>query len=214
MSKDDGQDAQWVSLLADGELSAQDLGRAMAHLENAGNVHQTWDSYHLIGEVMRSGQVGARAHDSEFMQKLRQKLALENIKIVAIDAIPIRASGLNDVKTTSANDPWWRRFAGLASVALVGLLAWQGYVLMDGSASSRAPQLAQVGGSGAVLVAARPALPATAASLAVGGEQQAVMLRDPRLDALLAAHRQFGGTSALQMPSGFLRNATFDEGQR
>jgi sigma-E factor negative regulatory protein RseA len=38
------------------------------------------------------------------------------------------------------------------------------------------------------------------------------MLRDPQLDALLAAHRQFGGTSALQMPSGFLRNATYTEG--
>jgi sigma-E factor negative regulatory protein RseA len=40
------------------------------------------------------------------------------------------------------------------------------------------------------------------------------MIRDPRLDALLAAHRQFGGTSALQMPSGFLRNATFEESSR
>ena len=35
------------------------------------------------------------------------------------------------------------------------------------------------------------------------------MLRDPRLDELLAAHRQLGG-AALQMPSGFLRNATFE----
>jgi sigma-E factor negative regulatory protein RseA len=41
-----------------------------------------------------------------------------------------------------------------------------------------------------------------------------VMIRDPQLDALLAAHRQFGGTSALQMPTGFLRNATFEEGAR
>jgi sigma-E factor negative regulatory protein RseA len=36
------------------------------------------------------------------------------------------------------------------------------------------------------------------------------MLRDPHLDALMAAHRQFGGPSALQNSSGFLRNATFD----
>ncbi|MHB8949586.1 MAG: sigma-E factor negative regulatory protein, partial [Rhodoferax sp.] len=36
------------------------------------------------------------------------------------------------------------------------------------------------------------------------------MIRDPQLDALLAAHKQFGGTSALQGPAGFLRNATFD----
>jgi len=40
------------------------------------------------------------------------------------------------------------------------------------------------------------------------------MIRDPQLDALLAAHRQFGGTSALQMPAGFLRRATFEEGPR
>jgi sigma-E factor negative regulatory protein RseA len=35
------------------------------------------------------------------------------------------------------------------------------------------------------------------------------MLRNPQLDALIAAHNQAGGTSALQMPSGFLRSATF-----
>jgi len=40
------------------------------------------------------------------------------------------------------------------------------------------------------------------------------MLRDAQLDALLAAHRQLGGGSALQMSSGFLRNATFDGGGR
>lgn len=40
------------------------------------------------------------------------------------------------------------------------------------------------------------------------------MIRDPHIDALLAAHRQFGGTSALQAPTGFLRNATFEEGAR
>lgn len=39
---------------------------------------------------------------------------------------------------------------------------------------------------------------------------QQVMIRDPRLGELLAAHKQFGSTSALQMPAGFLRNATFE----
>ena len=42
----------------------------------------------------------------------------------------------------------------------------------------------------------------------------AVMLRDPELDALMAAHQQLGGHSALQMPSGFLRNATFERTAR
>jgi len=46
------------------------------------------------------------------------------------------------------------------------------------------------------------------------GAGQPVMLRDPRLDELLQAHKQFGSTSALQMPAGFLRNATFEEPSR
>jgi sigma-E factor negative regulatory protein RseA len=36
------------------------------------------------------------------------------------------------------------------------------------------------------------------------------MIRDPQLDRLLAAHRQFGGATALQTSSGFLRSATFE----
>jgi sigma-E factor negative regulatory protein RseA len=40
------------------------------------------------------------------------------------------------------------------------------------------------------------------------------MIRDPRLDELLAAHKQFGGASALQQPAGFLRNATFQPAGR
>jgi sigma-E factor negative regulatory protein RseA len=39
------------------------------------------------------------------------------------------------------------------------------------------------------------------------------MVRDARLEELLAAHRQLGSNSALQLPSGFLRNATFEAPQ-
>jgi len=41
-----------------------------------------------------------------------------------------------------------------------------------------------------------------------------VMLRDPRLDELVAAHRQSRGAAALQMPARFLRNANLEEPQR
>jgi sigma-E factor negative regulatory protein RseA len=46
--------------------------------------------------------------------------------------------------------------------------------------------------------------------LSVSDTDAAGMLRDPELDALLSAHRAMGGNSALQLPSGFLRNATFE----
>jgi sigma-E factor negative regulatory protein RseA len=47
------------------------------------------------------------------------------------------------------------------------------------------------------------------------GEAQ-VMLRDARLDELLAAHKQAGSSSALQMPvpAGLLRSATFTASER
>ena len=37
------------------------------------------------------------------------------------------------------------------------------------------------------------------------------MLRDARLERYLAAHKQFAGTSALGVPSAFLRSATVDD---
>ena len=67
--------------------------------------------------------------------------------------------------------------------------------------------------SGQPQLALVPAQPAQATLASAGNEPQ-VMIRDPRLDELLAAHKQFGGTSALQMPAGFLRNATFEGGGR
>jgi sigma-E factor negative regulatory protein RseA len=59
--------------------------------------------------------------------------------------------------------------------------------------------------------------PASAAGLSasrviIGNGNPQVMLRDPRLDQLLEAHQQVAGSS--QMPSGFLRNATFDRPSR
>ena len=60
-------------------------------------------------------------------------------------------------------------------------------------------------------IAARPTV--------LAGEPQAMvvngqLLRDARLDRYLAAHKQFAGSSALGVPSGFLRNATASETDR
>ena len=40
------------------------------------------------------------------------------------------------------------------------------------------------------------------------------LLRDARLEQLLTDHRQFAGQSALQGPTGFIRNATYDASER
>jgi sigma-E factor negative regulatory protein RseA len=59
-------------------------------------------------------------------------------------------------------------------------------------------------------VAAPPHAPVAVAQSGGTAAAEQVMIRDPRLDELLAAHKQFGGASALQMPAGFMRNATIE----
>jgi sigma-E factor negative regulatory protein RseA len=208
MSRQSDSDAELVSLLVDGQLEGDAFARALADLASSDHARQQWDSYHLIGEVIRTGDVHARAHEAEFVQRLRMKLANEDNKIIAVNALNISAGGQNGSIRTAANDRWWRRASGLASIVLAGVLGWQAY-LYSGSmgGAPAAGQLAQ--SRPATSPASQPAL-----VVQVAADGSAAMIRDPRLDALLLAHRQFGGTSALQMPSGFLRNATFEEGKR
>ena len=60
---------------------------------------------------------------------------------------------------------------------------------------------------------------ASSAGAASGFDPQApvanaAVIRDAQLDRYLAAHTQFAGTSALGVPSGFLRNATVRDSDR
>jgi sigma-E factor negative regulatory protein RseA len=90
----------------------------------------------------------------------------------------------------------------MASLAALSVISWQ--LLSDWNQQRGASQLVQAQEQSGKPVVALRQTPAAAS------DEPQVMMRDPQLDALLAAHRQLGGTSALQMPAGFLRNATFE----
>ena len=67
--------------------------------------------------------------------------------------------------------------------------------------------------------AVQPAPAAVVQAANIAAEPQALvangkLIRDARLDRYLAAHKQFAGTSALGVPSGFLRSATADAADR
>ena len=128
----------------------------------------------------------------------------------------------------------WKMAAGFASVAAVAAVGW-GVMLGSGELSGRqgAAELAQLNpGSVVATTAATPAALYQASPVARDaqarsdlplGEQaqsstvvavqgpnaQTVMLRDSRLDELLAAHPQYSSAANLQMPASFLRNASF-----
>jgi len=199
--------SEQVSALLDGELLGDEFVGAVDFLADTPGARDSWDTYHLVGEAMRSSGTPLRGHDPEFVARLRMKLVSETPEIVAASAMSERATGQKDLQISVANDSWWKRVAGLASVALVGVLAWQGAGLIGaGDARRTDVQLAQ-------LPAPSAQVTDPAALVSADGASE-LMIRDPQLDAMLAAHRQFGGASALQMPSGFLRNATFNEAAR
>lgn len=203
-----------ISALADGELSADEFAQTAARFGDSQDDRLTWLAYHVTGDVMRAGPSLAGGAETAFMQRLKQSLAeepprasvLPAVEIRVTGAEPVRATGWNELNNEAANDAYfrWKWVAGLASVVMVSLVGWQA---VGNLSSSSGAELAQqtVPPPTATLAASAPPLVLADAP---------VMLRDPQLDALMAAHRQFGGASALQMPTGFLRNATFDGAAR
>lgn len=202
------QNAEHISALVDGDLQDQALASTLAELSTSESARERWDTYHLVGDVMRSAHTPVRAHDPTFVLKLRQRLAQEEIKIVAVDAISMSATAINHASKHAANEPYWRRVVGLVSVALAAVFTWQ--LVPWQSSTDAAPQLAQRGQSDLPVASAPQVLIRSdgSSALVLNAEPQ-VMLRDPQLDALLAAHRQLAGTSTLQTSAGFLHQATF-----
>ncbi len=176
-----------LSALYDGELSAIQAAALVQASLAQDDVMQSWGSMSAISHVLR---------ESHTRPWLAPTAAPVNTKPVHAAAIP-----------EAANDSVfrWKMVAGLAAFAAVGSLAWG----LLGSLGDKTDTQ-----SGTVLAQGQTAAAGNkpnAALIAVGGQiagQEVTILRDPRLDELLAAHKQFGGASALQQPAGSLRSVS------
>ena len=178
-----------ISALADGQLQGEDFARGVQAAASDARLREAWCSYQVVSEVLRTGRASTGTPPQVFLSKLQQRLQAEQpiaAPVQAAAAIPVRAS------TAAANDWRWKLAAGLASVAAVAAIGWNVFGLATPAAQ---PQLASAS------TGAPGALVPTGAT---------PMIRDSRLDQLLAAHRQLGGATALGNSSGFLRNATFE----
>ena len=184
-----------LSALADGQLGDQELAAALEACAHEPFALGCWNTYHLIGDVLRlpAHASAPLAVDAElaFVNRLNKRLAQELPRgkelapaEAAADLIHLRGPASNDSSFR------WKLVAGVASLAAVSAIAWNASGLL---APESQPQLAQ---------ASSPQIVVTSA--------QGPMVRDARLQELLAAHKQFGAASALQESSGFLRNATFE----
>lgn len=197
-----------ISALMDGQLRAEEMPAVMQGM-NSSEACDCWRLYHLVGDVLRSPDLAACAHDADFIIGLRERLAGEAPPSPAMVPTPVVVGAAARV---AANDGVfrWKMVAGLASFAAVAALGWG--VLGGLGPQPGGAQLAQNQGEPAGstrVVALTPPLAASSASLPMA-DAEAVMVRDPRLDELLAAHRQAVGASALGNSAGFMRNVTFD----
>lgn len=203
--------AELLSALVDGQLADDDLTVALAGLHDDPQAEQRWQAYHLIGETLRSSAAlaPAQAGDRAFLTRFQQRLAAQPLDALVVEpsadvaapvsaqgrliGAPVISTGLAQHNPPAANDPVfrWKLVAGFASVTALGVLAWSSVALL---APQAGPQLAQSAPAPQIVVATA----------------QGPVVRDARLQELLAAHKQMGGSSALQLPAGFLRNATYD----
>lgn len=197
-----------MSALADGQLHDDELASTWQMLEQSDDAAISWDHYHLIGDVLRSpvasSCVDLGADSASFVSRLSLKLHAEEIQgwSTSQTAQPLQNANLNtsphEVRAPqlgeAANDGVfrWKLLAGFASLAAVSVITWTAIAPLGQSTASS--QLVQSQDATQVLVAS----------------PQGVIVRDARLNELLAAHKQLGPVSALQAPSGFLQSAAFE----
>ena len=211
---------EYLSALADGELEEQDF-HAVLQLAATPDGQQTWQMYHLIGETLRSGAASSALQsvqalpmgvaDGALLSRLREQMAQEphtRPVLAAPEAVPVAVA----VRAPAANDAVfrWKLLAGGASFAAVMAVTWA-LALAPGAAPGSAQMAAApLGVLGQPVSVQTPDAPVAAAVASVDADAAGpVMLRDPRLDQLLDAQRQYGNSAALQMPASFLRNANF-----
>lgn len=213
-----------LSALADGELDAASAALVCAAWRESPQVRSAWHAYQLIGDVLRSEDLASTpAHDAAFLAELRIRLDAEPVVLApetpppaAIEPQPQRALA----NGRSSRWSWMAPSAVAAGFVLVAgaLLVTRGPT--PGAAQPAATLAANSAPPAIAVPATVPALAPQARSGAesltepVAAESLGTVLRDARLQRYLAAHEQFAGTSALGVPSSFLRNAAAEAPNR
>ena len=189
-----------LSALADDRLGPQACSSLLEACKSDDSAVDCWRIYQLIGEQLRtpaSTHMLVRMDDElAFARRLNKRLAGETftapLHVLLGTAPVIPVADQRRPAEPAANDSSfrWKLVAGVASLAAVATIAWNASGLQ---VPSSMPQLASV-----------------LAPQIVVTSTQGPVVRDLKLEEMLAAHRQLGTSTALQESSGFLRNAMFE----
>jgi sigma-E factor negative regulatory protein RseA len=116
-----------VSALADGHLQGEAFARAIGAVCVEGDARAAWHSYHVVGDVLRSGAHAPCSDSDAFLSRFQQRLAAEPM-VAAPVLVPVVASKVLPVrrKADAANEPVfrWKLVAGAASLVAVAAISW------------------------------------------------------------------------------------------
>ncbi|MBI5270742.1 MAG: sigma-E factor negative regulatory protein [Burkholderiales bacterium] len=207
-SPDDARWAAW-SALCDGEAAPAEAQQCFERWRQDDEARERWHRYQWIGDVMRSEDLASEpAHDEEFLQRLRARLAQEPVVLapvappsVAVAATPSRAA-------LAARRARWGAPAAMAA----GVMVVSGALLVlrseEPALAPGATVVAGGGGESPVLAVASP--PTAPASAVIDA---APMLRSAEIDRYLSAHRQYVASPNLALPGGVRQVAVTADGR-
>ena len=212
-----------LSTLMDGELEDDAVREACGHWRESTEARSAWHAYHVIGDVLRSDDLACDpAADAGFLDAFRARLANEPVVLAPQAYAMPSANDRQDGRRVVNAGRNGRRSWIVPSAVAAGFVAVAGALVL-----TRAPGTTGVPDNASAQIAVvnpaeRPAavVPASLpASMAPASEPQVFVangqfIRDARLDRYLSAHKQFAGSSALGVPSAFLRNSTADAADR
>jgi sigma-E factor negative regulatory protein RseA len=185
----DANDSRWLlSLMADGEADAAEVGRGCAAWAAAEpQARQHWHAYQLIGDVLRSDDLASPPdRDNAFLERLSKRLDNEPA-VLAPQPLP----------AAPKRRPGWALPAALAAGVMA--LATMLVVSLGTSGSGMpAPTLAVAPAAAGGQETAPPASTQVAEVASPGGR----VVRDAQLDHYLRAHRDYATALPGSLPGG------------
>ena len=177
-----------ISELMDGELDARRVREQVARMNQNEELLHCWDTFHLVGDVMR----GERVLPQGFTHRLSARLAKEPTVLA-----PHR-SALRRIATYTLSAA-----ASLSAVAVVGWLAFFNNPLVPQPDLAKAPVT--------IVPAAAPSLanaPVAALPAAARSAQLASVPNDGRMSEYLIAHQEFSPSTAIQGLAPYIRSVS------
>jgi sigma-E factor negative regulatory protein RseA len=168
--------AEQISVLMDGEMTEHEIEPVLTLAKSASGM-ETWSAYQLIGDTLRSEDLACAGSTSAFVSRFSGCLQDEPHLLAPAAAARVKA------RSRFLMRPSWVRRAvpGTAIAAAVAAVSWVVVPQMRGPVGLGTPE--------AIVAQADQGSVGKPAGIVTVAADSAQMIRDPRLDEYLRAHR-------------------------